>query len=134
MALTDFRRRLCRLIAENRIASGEGYVEGGAALNELLAGQRISRDIDLFHDSGEAVAASWDTDRRLLERHGCQVQVVRERPSYVEAEVDQIGTCVLTQRGELSTGDAEHLKRALADGEVLFHPGRVRGAFPRLLP
>lgn len=87
MALTDFQRRLCRLIADNRIAAGESYVAGAAALNELIAGSRISRDIDLFHDTDEAVAASWDADRRLLERHGCQVHVARERPSYVEAEV-----------------------------------------------
>ena len=82
MALTDFQRRLCRLIADNRIGAGESYVAGGAALNELIAGPRISRDIDLFHDTDAAVAASWDADRRLLERHGLQVHVVRERPSY----------------------------------------------------
>ena len=87
MALTIFQRRLCRLIADNRIASGESYVAGGAALNELIAGQRISRDIDLFHDTDEAVAASWDADRRPLEQHGFHVHVARERPSYVEAEV-----------------------------------------------
>lgn len=270
MALTDFQRRLCRLLADNRIAAGESYVAGGAALNELIAGPRISRDIDLFHDTDAAVAASWDADRRLLERHGFQVHVVRERPSYVEAEVsaagesvrvewardsayrffplvqhdelglvlhafdlatnkvlalvgrlevrdwidviycaehlqplgylawaasgkdpgfgpaailehaarssrysadevaalafagtppeagelsrrwralldaargivnvlpaDEIGTCVLTRRGELSKGDAENLKGALERGDILFHAGRVRGAFPRIVP
>ena len=242
---------------------------GGAALNELIAGQRISRDIDLFHDTDEAVAASWDADRRLLEHHGFQVHVVRERSSYVEAEVraggesvlvewardsayrffplvrhdelglslhpfdlatnkvlalvgrlevrdwidvihcaehlqplgylawaasgkdpgfgpaaileqaarshysvdevaalsfagtppeaadlsrrwrtlldaardsvrvlpvEEIGTCVLTRRGELFRGDAEHATRALTHGDLLFHAGRVKGAFPRILP
>ena len=94
MALTDFQRRLCRLIADNRIAAGESDVAGAAALNELIAGSRISRDIDLFHDTDEAVAASWDADRRLLEGHGFQVHVARERPSYVEAEVRQAGESV----------------------------------------
>ena len=270
MALTDFQRRLCRLIADNRIASGESYVAGAAALNELIAGSRISRDIDLFHDTDEAVAVSWDADRRLLERHDFQLHVVRERPSYVAAEVRQsgesvrvewtrdsayrffplmphaelglvlhpfdlatnkvlalvgrlevrdwvdvihcgehlqplgylawaasgkdpgfgpaailehaarsshysadevtalafagtppsaaelsrrwrapldaarlivedlpaseIGTCVLTRQGELFTGDGERLRGALAGGEILFHAGRVRGAFPQILP
>ena len=270
MALTDFQRRLCRLIADNRIASGESYVAGGAALNELIAGPRISRDIDLFHDTDEAVAISWDADRRLLERHGFQVHVGRERPSYVEAEVtaagesvrvewardsayrffplvlhdelglalhpfdlatnkvlalvgrlevrdwvdvihcgehlqplgylawaasgkdpgfgpvaivehaarssrysaaevaalafagpppeaselsrrwhrlldearqivtvlppDEIGTCVLARRGELFVGDANHAKRALAEGDLIFHPGCIRGALPRVIP
>jgi len=269
MALTDFQRRLCRLIADNRIATGESYVAGGAALSELLAAPRISRDIDLFHDTDEAVAASWDADRRLLERGGFQVHLVRERPSYVEAEVsasgdavrvewardsayrffplvrheefglvlhpfdlatnkvlalvgrlevrdwvdviqcaehlqplgylawaasgkdpgfspaailehaarashysadevaalafagpppdagvlsrrwrvlleaarhvvgvlpaDEIGKCVMTRRGELFTHDAEQARRALAGGDLLFHAGRLRGAFPRIV-
>lgn len=269
MVLTDFQRRLCRLIADNRIAAGESYVAGGAALSELIASPRISRDIDLFHDTDEAVAASWDADRRLLERHGFKVQVLRERPSYVESEVrasgeavrvewardgayrffplvrheelglalhpfdlatnkvlalvgrlevrdwidvihcaqhlqplgylawaasgkdpgfspaailehaarssrysadevaalafagtppdagdlsrrwrglleaarhvvgvlppDEIGKCVLTRRGELFTGDAERARRALTGGDLLFHAGRLRGAFPRIV-
>src|SRR5436190_10835300 len=94
MALTDFQRAICRLIADNRIAAGESYVAGGAALNELLAGARISRDIDLFHDTDEAVAISWDADRRLLERNGFAVDVLRERPSYVEAAVAAAGESV----------------------------------------
>jgi len=51
-----------------------------------------------------------------------------------ELPADAIGTCVLTRQGELFTGDAEHLRRALTDGQILFHAGRVRGAFPRILP
>ena len=94
MALTDFQRAICRLIADNQIAAGESYVAGGAALNELLAGARISRDIDLFHDTDEAVAISWDADRRLLERNGFAVDVLRERPSYVEAAVAAAGESV----------------------------------------
>src|SRR5437867_8002828 len=89
MVLTRLQRDVCRLLAENRIASGESYVAGGAALNELLSAQRISRDVDLFHDSDEALAASWLADRALLESHGFQVSVVRERPTLVEAEVGQ---------------------------------------------
>lgn len=87
MALTDFQRTLCRLLAENRIAAGESYVAGGAALNELIGAPRTSRDVDLFHDTEAAVAASWDADRRVLEQHGFRVEVLRERPSYVEATV-----------------------------------------------
>jgi hypothetical protein len=87
MALTDLQRRLCRLIAQNRTATGESYAAGGAALNTLIAAGRVSRDIDLFHDTDEAVAVSWDMDRRLFQQHGFDVHVVRERPSFVEAEV-----------------------------------------------
>lgn len=84
MALTEFQRAACRLVAENRIASGESYVAGDAgqreepraeaALNELIPGTRISRDIDVFHDTDEAVAESWDRDRRVFENSGFQVR------------------------------------------------------------
>lgn len=47
---------------------------------------------------------------------------------------DQIGKCVLTRTGELFTGDAEEAKRALAGGDISFHAGRLRGAFPQILP
>lgn len=60
MALTAFQRRVCALVAQNRIAAADSYVAGGAALNELLAGARLSRDIDVFHDTDAAVVASWD--------------------------------------------------------------------------
>lgn len=81
MALTDLQRTICRLIADNRIASGE-------------SASRISRDIDLFHDTDEALDASWRADRRLLEGHGFSVALVRERRSFVEAEVGRQGDYV----------------------------------------
>lgn len=87
MALTPFQRRVCRLLAQTRIASGESYVAGGVALNELLAAARVSRDIDLFHDTDEALRVSWDADRALLTAEGFDVAILRERPSYVEARV-----------------------------------------------
>ena len=59
MALTGLQRRVCRLIAANRISSGESYVAGGVALNELLGASRVSRDIDLVHDTNEALETSW---------------------------------------------------------------------------
>ncbi len=88
MALTDLQRRICRLLAANRIASGESYVAGGAALNEAMASGRLSRDIDLFHDTTEALEASWAADRALLETNGYAVHVLRERGGLVEAEVE----------------------------------------------
>jgi hypothetical protein len=97
MALTDFQRTICRLLAEQRKASGESYVAGGVALNEILATSRLSRDIDLFHDTDEALEASWSADRRLLEEHGFEVRVLRERPSFVEARVARDGEVVLME-------------------------------------
>jgi hypothetical protein len=97
LPLTSLQRRICKLIAESRVRSGESYVAGGVALNEILAGDRVSRDIDLFHDTEDAVAKAWEADRRLLESQSFGVRVLRERPSFVEAEVDSGGTVLLLQ-------------------------------------
>lgn len=97
MALTAFQRQVCRLLAGNRLRSGESYVAGGAALNELLRAPRLSRDIDLFHDTEEALAASWAADRELLEREGHACSVVRERPTFVEAEIRRGAESVVIQ-------------------------------------
>jgi hypothetical protein len=70
MALTEFQRTVCRLIADQRIRSGESYVAGGTVLNTWTRSSRISRDIDLFHDTTEAVASSWAEDRKLLKDEG----------------------------------------------------------------
>jgi hypothetical protein len=87
MPLTRLQRDVCRLLGEERKNRGESYVAGGVALNELLHGTRRSHDIDLFHDSLEALRASWDADRALLLQQGFSVEVVRERPAFVEAVV-----------------------------------------------
>ncbi len=97
MALTEFQRTICHLIARNRIDSGESYVAGGLALNEVTSSERLSRDIDLFHDTVQAVAASWNADRTLLETHGYHVLVAREREGYVEAVVSREPQSVVMQ-------------------------------------
>ncbi len=97
MALTDFQRTVCRLISATRIESGVSYVAGGAALNELLRGDRRSRDNDLFHDTEEAVQAAWESDRALLVANRFRVMPLRERPSFVEARVSQGAESVLLQ-------------------------------------
>ncbi|MBC8443167.1 hypothetical protein H8D79_00425 [PVC group bacterium] len=97
MALTKFQRSICLLIAENRLEQGESYVAGGAALNALVAGHRVSHDIDLFHDTREALEATWDSDCALLERNGYALDVIRERPAFVEAIVSRGEERVLMQ-------------------------------------
>ena len=97
MALTEFQRAVCRLIAEQHIASGESYVAGGVALNTLTKAARVSRDIDLFHDSAEAVTTSWQADRKLLESHDYRIQTQRERDGFVEAEISKAGESVIVQ-------------------------------------
>jgi hypothetical protein len=87
MALTDVQRRVCRLLAQGRLASGESDVAGAAALNEALGASRVSRDIDLFHDTDAALVASWEADRATLVANGLDVRVLRSHATFVEAEV-----------------------------------------------
>ncbi len=65
MALTAHQREVCRLISRRLLDTGEGYVAGGLALNLILAGARLSRDVDLFHDAEEAVMNGWLQDRKM---------------------------------------------------------------------
>ncbi len=97
MALTSFQQTLCRRIAVNRIEQGESYVAGGSALNVLAGGRRVSRDIDLFHDTTEALNVTWQADHALLEGDGYALRVIHERHSFVEALVSKGGDSVLVQ-------------------------------------
>ena len=58
MAVTPFQSKILKLLAKQRVAYGESYVAGGVALNLLLSSARRSRDIDLFHDTDTALAAT----------------------------------------------------------------------------
>jgi hypothetical protein len=97
VVLTEFQRAVCRLLAAERIRGGESYVAGGAALGEILSTPRQSRDIDLFHDTEEALQATWAEDRRLLREAGYEVRVLRESRAFVEAEVARGGDGVVVE-------------------------------------
>jgi hypothetical protein len=89
MALTEFQRTICRLIPAERLRSGESYIARAVPLNVFTEASRISRDIDLFHDTSKAVEVSWNADRTLLVSHGYLVKVQNERTGFVEAEVSR---------------------------------------------
>ena len=97
MPLTEYQKTVCRLLAAARIARGEGYVAGGAAINELLAAPRVSHDVDVFHDSQSALLGAWESDRQLLTQHGFTIQVLRELPAFIEAAVTKDGEGVIFQ-------------------------------------
>ena len=97
MALSEYQRGICQLIAANRRANGESYVAGGVALSTLLNTPRLSRDIGLFHDTDAALITSWVADRQLLQTAGYSVAVVRETAAFVEAVVSRHDESVLMQ-------------------------------------
>ncbi len=96
MALTAFQREVCRLLAQNRTAGG-GYVAGAAALNVLLGGARLSDDVDVFHDTETAVAASWNADRQTLEKSGYAIEQLRAFPTFIEARIMRGSESLLMQ-------------------------------------
>jgi hypothetical protein len=87
MALTEYQRGILALLAMRRIAPQESYLAGGAALTTATSSPRLSRDIDLFHDTKEALLSTWEQDRRILTEGGYSVEARREYPTFVEAFV-----------------------------------------------
>lgn len=87
MALSEFQSSILRLLAQNRRTAQGSYVADGLALNHSLGTPRLSRDIDIFSDSIDAMHKSWALDRETLLAHGYSVRVLRELRTFIEAEV-----------------------------------------------
>lgn len=99
MALTAFQRGICRLLAPSR-RERESYVAGGTALNTLLEAPRRSRDVDLFHDTLDAVRGAVDQDCALLREAGYALRFVRQAPTFAEVIVERDGEISLVQWGQ----------------------------------
>jgi hypothetical protein len=97
MALTRLQRDVCRLLAADRRRRGESYIAGGVALSEALRTERLSRDLDVFHDTIDAVGRTWDADRATLVANEYGVDILRERPGYVEAQIVRGGERMLAE-------------------------------------
>ena len=96
MALTALQRDILGLLAPSRLAR-ESFVAGGVALNSQLETARRSRDIDLFHDTIEALAATVAADRAILTAAGLELHFVREAPTFAEATAHRDGESTLIQ-------------------------------------
>lgn len=96
----------------------------GLILNEAVRSGRYSRDEISSLDFGGpppdagVLAREW---KRMLAQAG---ELISSLP------VEKVGTCVLDAAGGLFRGDPAALKRRMALGQILFHPGSIRGAFP----
>ena len=97
MALTDYQRGILALLAVHRIERQESYLAGGAALTVVTASPRLSQDIDLFHDTQEALLSTWEDDRRILVAGGYDIDVRRQYLTFIEAFVRKGGTAVIVQ-------------------------------------
>lgn len=97
MALTEYQKTICRLISESRKQQGVSYIAGGTSLNALTNSSRISHDIDIFNDTSEALLNGWENDRRLFEENQYDIEIIRERPTFIEAIVSKTDKKVILQ-------------------------------------
>ncbi|GAB4109552.1 MAG: hypothetical protein Kow001_09770 [Acidobacteriota bacterium] len=83
--LTEFQKRLGRLLARNR--SPDSYLAGGTGLHFLPTSTRYSNDLDFFHDSEERVARAFAEDSALMREEGLTVRIELTQPGYIRATV-----------------------------------------------
>jgi hypothetical protein len=93
MALTDLQMRIMRRLSANR--SQTSYLAGGVILN--LEWPRRSDDIDIFHDSDEAVSDSALKDIADLQSGGFHISVDVKTWGLFEATVSDDGSSTTIQ-------------------------------------
>lgn len=97
MALTPLQKEICRVISIRLRRSGESYIAGGVALNFITEGRRLSRDLDLFHDTSEAMRKGFVADVGALEAQGYAMEIVSDAPGHKEAIVSRGGEKTIIQ-------------------------------------
>jgi hypothetical protein len=93
MALTELQKRVMRRLSANR--SETSYLAGGVILN--LDWPRRSDDIDIFHDTDEAVSAAALKDIADLESAGFRISVEVRTFGLFEATVFDDGSSTTIQ-------------------------------------
>ena len=87
MPLSDFQKRVFLLLKANR--NPDSYVAGGTAIHQDKDSLRYSQDIDLFHESDEAVTKSFKKDKKTLLEKGFGVKELILEPSFYRALVQK---------------------------------------------
>lgn len=141
MALTALQRTICRLLAENRIATGESYVgylawaacgkDPGFSPEAILSGAARSGRYSADEVAELAFDGPPPDAGELARRWHALLEAARETIRVLPAE--DVGKCVLTPGGQLFTGDQEQARHAASAGSLRFHAGRLRGAFPQFV-
>ncbi len=90
MPLGAFEQEVLRLLAVNR--NPDSYVAGATVLNQNPASPRMSKDVDVFHDTIECVAQSADRDMATLRTTGFEViEAGRRHDTFCRAVVRREG-------------------------------------------
>lgn len=85
MPLTKVQREVLSALSEQRSASS--HLAGATGLLMSSRSPRRSQDVDLFHDTEQAVAMAFAADRMQLVARGYQVNVLLSQPGLIRAEV-----------------------------------------------
>jgi hypothetical protein len=87
MPVTPFQQEVFRLLSSHR--SPDSYVAGGTVIQRAPDSSRTSDDIDIFHDSPGAVAASAGADAETLRSFGFDVQFRRQESTFCQASISK---------------------------------------------
>src|SRR5947207_12391429 len=74
MPLGDFEREVMRSLAAGR--HPDSFVAGGTVLHQAPDSPRRSEDVDLFHDTVEALEVAYQSDLSTLQTAGFEVEPV----------------------------------------------------------
>jgi len=89
MPIGPFEKEILHTIAANR--NPESFVGGATVLNQGDDSPRTSEDIDLFHDSEQALQQGVEQDERSLKEHGFEFDTLFSRPTFHRARVSKNG-------------------------------------------
>jgi hypothetical protein len=87
MPLSPFQRRVFEVIAKNR--SPDSYVAGATIIHREADSPRYSRDVDLFHDAAEDVAANAQIDAAALKKAGYEVVFSVQQAGFQRAVISR---------------------------------------------
>lgn len=92
MPLTPFQADIFKIISVNR--NPDSYVAGGIVINRDDRSKRYSDDIDVFHDTSEAIAVGADADTEALRTAGYGVTFLRREATFQQADISLAGETI----------------------------------------
>jgi hypothetical protein len=87
MPLSLFQKQVFALLKANR--NPDSYIAGGTAIHQSEQSLRFSQDIDLFHDSDEAVISSFKKDKKVLTENSYTFKELISEPSFYRALIQK---------------------------------------------
>jgi Nucleotidyl transferase AbiEii toxin, Type IV TA system len=87
MPITNFQQQVFLVLKKSR--NPDSYIAGGTAINRDSASPRFSQDIDIFHDTDEAVSLGYQADCQALASARYTVRPLIEQRGFFRAVVSK---------------------------------------------